>query len=91
MGKFLLVQVKSTDLAWISGKSSFSTCPEELEEMLSIYATYDLLSGTIFVFDTDTQVCGQSRKQQMLHLQGANIGICPLDPTSVAFSLNING
>lgn len=53
--------------------------------MLYLYATHDLLSGTIFVFDTDTQVCGQSRKQQMLQLQGVNIGICPLDPASVAF------
>ena len=48
-------------------------------------ATADLLSGTISVFDIDTQVCGRSRKQQMLRPQGVNTGICRMDPPSVAF------
>lgn len=38
-------------------------------------ATVDLLCGTISVFDTDTQVCGQSRKQQMLQPQGSVQGL----------------
>lgn len=45
----------------------------------------DLLSGTIFVFDIDTQVYGQSRKQQMLQPRGVNTGICRMDTPSVAF------
>lgn len=54
-------------------------------------ATVDLLSGTIFVFDIDTQVYGQSRKQQMLQPQGVNTGICRMDTPSVAFLCTSNG
>ncbi len=63
----------------------------ETEKNVWCNATVDLLSGTIFVFDTDTQVYGQSRKQQMLQPQGVNTGICQMDTPSVAFLCTSNG
>lgn len=54
-------------------------------------AIVDLLSGTIFVFDIDTWVYGQSRKQQMLQPQGVNTGIYRMDTPSVAFLCTSNG
>lgn len=86
-GKTVSITRCSTSVVFLSAACSF--CHSSIA-LWWHHATADLLCPTIFVTDTDTQVCGQSRKQQMLQPRESVSGADGKDPPSAASPLAVS-